>query len=92
MKYRKKPVLVDAYQFAPLVGPDDRPKWLLDAMRMGVVDFFLRPEPHLTVYGIGSRERAYPGDWIIKDDKGGLQVCKPNTFEATYEPAEPATP
>ena len=29
---------------------------------------------------------ARPGDWIIKGVKGELYPCKPDIFEATYEP------
>jgi hypothetical protein len=28
-----------------------------------------------------------PGDWIIKGVKGEVYPCKPDIFEATYEPA-----
>lgn len=31
--------------------------------------------------------RAYPGDWIIRGVKGELYPCKPDIFDATYEPA-----
>lgn len=30
---------------------------------------------------------ASPGDWIIRGVKGELYPCKPDIFEATYEPA-----
>ncbi|HEY4667226.1 MAG TPA: hypothetical protein VIH26_07970 [Anaerolineales bacterium] len=36
---------------------------------------------------------ALPGDWIIRGVKGDLHPCKPDEFEATYEPVaddEPA--
>jgi hypothetical protein len=29
---------------------------------------------------------ASPGDWIIKGVKGEFYPCKPDIFEATYEP------
>lgn len=29
---------------------------------------------------------AKPGDWIIKDIKGEFYLCKPDIFEASYEP------
>lgn len=32
--------------------------------------------------------RASLGDWIIKGVKGEFYPCKPDIFEATYEPAE----
>jgi hypothetical protein len=30
---------------------------------------------------------ALPGDWIIRGVKGEFYPCKPDIFEATYEPA-----
>lgn len=30
--------------------------------------------------------RADPGDWIITGVKGEQYPCKPDIFEATYEP------
>jgi hypothetical protein len=30
--------------------------------------------------------RASPGDWIIRGVKGEFYPCKPDIFEATYEP------
>jgi hypothetical protein len=33
---------------------------------------------------------ANPGDWIIRGVKGELYPCKPDIFDATYEPAEMA--
>lgn len=35
--------------------------------------------------------RADVGDWIIRGVKGEFYPCKPDIFDATYEPA-PATP
>lgn len=90
MKYRKKPVVVDAYQFSNRVGPDDRPEWLLVAVRMGVVKFVRGNEeaPHLLIHTLEGTMRADPGDWIIKGVKGELYPCKPGIFEATYEKAD----
>jgi hypothetical protein len=31
---------------------------------------------------------ASPGDWIIRGVKGEFYPCKPDIFEATYEPVE----
>jgi len=33
------------------------------------------------------RMMATPGDWIIKGVNGEFYPCKPDIFEATYEPA-----
>jgi hypothetical protein len=29
---------------------------------------------------------ASPGDWVIRGVKGELYPCKPDIFEATYDP------
>ena len=83
-KYRKKPVVIEAVQF------DDTKqghKIILafcpqGRFRHGVGrDFFEIP----TLEGPMS---ARPRDWIIKGVKGEFYPCKPDIFEATYEPAE----
>ena len=33
---------------------------------------------------------ASPGDWIIRGVKGEVYPCKPDIFEATYEPVDGA--
>lgn len=90
MKFRKKPVVIEAYEFQNRVGPDDRPKWLLVAVEMGVVKFVNQKEgpPHLEITTLEGVMRADPGDWIIKGVRGELYPCKPDIFEATYESAE----
>jgi hypothetical protein len=32
---------------------------------------------------------AEPGDWVIRGVAGEFYPCKPDIFEATYEPAPP---
>jgi hypothetical protein len=80
MKFRKKPVVIDAEQFNPDVKP-----W-----PNGVVESAASP----TGYGIHTLEHTAikhevtPGDWIITGVKGEVYPCKPDVFAATYEPAE----
>lgn len=90
MLFRKKPVVIEAYQFQNKVGKDDRPKWMLEAVRMGVVQF--RPNgdapPYLEIQTLEGVMRANFGDWIIKGVLGEIYPCKPEIFEQTYEPVE----
>jgi hypothetical protein len=75
VKYRKKPVVIDAEQFD---GTDEC------ARRLGLV-------VTITETGVQTLEgfmRANPGDWIITGIKGERYPCKPDIFEATYEPAD----
>ena len=86
MKFRKKPVVIEAYQIPPNDGltREAPPMWLVDALLDG------RVNPVETGgVGITTREgvmRGDVGDWIIRGVKGELYPCKPDIFEATYEP------
>lgn len=48
----------------------------------------VRCEKEMTIPTLEGLMVARPGDWIIKGIKGELYPCKPDIFEATYEPAE----
>jgi hypothetical protein len=75
MKYRKKPVVIEAWRFnEDLSG---RPSWVK-------MDWFAGESLHIpTLEGV---MRAGVGDWIIKGVKGEVYPCKPDIFAATYEP------
>ena len=75
--FRKKPVVIEAVQF----DPDN---W---AATEGVE--IIRLEYGGAVARIKTLEGtmlAQPGDWIIRGVKGELYPCKPDIFDATYEP------
>jgi hypothetical protein len=77
MKYRKKPVVVDAIQYsgenneevALFIG-----HWMVDEQS---------GNPIITTMD-GSME-ALPFDYIIKGVKGEFYPCKPDIFKMTYE-------
>lgn len=58
-----------------------RKKVVIDAVRHD------GPEP-LKIETIEGTLTAQPGDWIITGVKGERYPCKPDIFEATYEPVE----
>jgi hypothetical protein len=76
-KFRKRPVVIEAEQF-----------------------FIQKPLPFQVPYGVChlSDEEGWhvhtpegilhisEGDWIIRGVKGEFYPCKPDIFEATYEP------
>lgn len=84
-EYRKKPVVIRAEHFV------DNDREHMDALvrwmqfkngtgrHDGVSIFIETPE---------GTARADVGDWIICGVKGEFYPCKPDIFEATYEPAE----
>lgn len=41
----------------------------------------------LQIYTLKGEMTAQPGDWVIKGVRGEFYPCKPELFEATYEPA-----
>ena len=81
MRYRKKPVVIEARRFTHDNG-EEIAEWcggtpIRDPLRR--VDFIEIP----TLEG---RMTARAGDYIIKGVHGEFYPCKPDIFEATYEP------
>jgi hypothetical protein len=86
MKYRKKPVVIEATQWfkvgdhpavrAHMVADEDG---CVSDTGYGVID-----TPESFQFG----HKVTPGDWIITGIKGEHYACKPDIFAATYEPAE----
>ncbi len=83
MKFRKKPVVIEAVQFN---GVENDLQELFDlakgSPRELVVDAL---ENYLTIQTLEGEMRADVGDWIIKGVQGELYPCKPDIFEQTYE-------
>lgn len=81
-KYRKKPVVIDAFQWT---GPEHMgyPEWMGDPMDVEVDD-----HGHMLIHTLEGTMEASHGDWIIRGVKGEIYPCKPDIFEATYEKAE----
>lgn len=84
MKFRKKPVVIEAVQWLnrKIVCPPG-PLWFAEAEEAGVIRLF---GDELQVQSLEGPLTAKPGDWIIRGIKGELYPCKPDIFEATYEP------
>lgn len=84
MKYRKKPVEIEAYCYDQK-RENIRPDWLMDAVTANTVITY--PD-HAVIKTLEGNMRADLGDWIIKGVKGELYPCKPDIFSVTYEAAE----
>lgn len=84
-RYRKKPVVVEA----TLVEREMWcPDWLKEAVRENVCVITIGPDRvFVQINTLEGVMRADEGDWIIRGVKGELYPCKPDIFEATYEPA-----
>jgi hypothetical protein len=78
MKYRKKPVVIEATQ------------WFKHGDHPAVVPY--PSQDNLAGKGwirtLEGDHTVTPGDWIITGVKGEHYPCKPDIFEMTYEVAE----
>lgn len=85
-KYRKKPVVIEAFRF----GHDFSPGWWVAALARNDVSIYKDEDSGLLYVLINTLEgqhRGDYGDYIIRGVKGELYPCKPDIFEMTYEPA-----
>lgn len=86
MKYRKKPVIIEAFQFdGDFMNSDGNyyvPQWAVDAYKEGILCF---EGPELYVKTLEGKHLASCGDYIIQGVKGELYPCKPDIFEMTYD-------
>ena len=79
MKYRKKPVVIEAEQF---FSKD----WLKGKTIDGVeMEKSSRGEISFWCPTLEGRHIVSEGDWIITGVKGEKYPCKPDIFELTYE-------
>lgn len=92
MKFRKKPVIIEAFQWTGDHNQTEDPEWICAAITEGNVriasEVSTRTQTRKIKMLIDTLEgtmAANPGDWIIKGVKGELYPCKPDIFEATYE-------
>lgn len=94
MKYRKLPIVIDAFQ----IGVDDMPDWFRKKVKSSEVRL-----DWLTYVGDDTSERFRTscdimtlegimhgdyGDYIIQGVNGEIYPCKPDIFAKTYEAAE----
>jgi hypothetical protein len=78
MKFRKKPVVIEAVQWT---GDNSM------EMQEFLGEHWENPYPDvLAIHTLEGYHQAQKGDWIIKGVKGEFYPCKPDIFEQTYEP------
>ena len=84
MKYRKKPIVVDAFRFAV----DNFPCWFDDSVCSGWFPAHDENGNQFIGVKINTLEgvmTAYSGDYIVKGVNGEIYPCKADIFEKTYE-------
>jgi hypothetical protein len=91
MKFRKKPVVIEARRFETNNEAGDK-------NMNELVIWMNQGEPKMRAWHNGTNVfvatlegemKADVGDWIICGVKGEFYPCKPDIFEATYEPVQP---
>lgn len=88
MKFRKKPVVIEAWPVAELRSVSDftqlppaiHEAWVEDRLR-----FY---HDGIAIRTLEGEMIAQPKDWVIRGVAGELYPCKPEIFETTYEQAE----
>lgn len=89
-KYRKKPVVIDAWQWDGSEGMAIQ--LIQDNTVEGSVQKVLEGETPTVAFRIFTLEGAMSvskGDYIIRGVAGEFYPCKPDIFEKTYEPVGP---
>lgn len=92
-RYRKKPVEIEAMRL------DSHDTYLWVEEHVGSFDYLTEEGPEegvsidpadgrMVIRTLEGDMKADPGDWIIRGVKGEFYPCKPDIFEATYEPAD----
>ena len=87
MKFRKKPVVIDAWQWTGLTLSDAK----LFTETAGLPPFSVgsfNGTSGLVIPTLEGVHVATRNDWIIKGVSGEFYPCKPDIFEATYEKVE----
>ncbi len=89
-KYRKKPVVIDAFQWTGDKNQTEDPEWIIEAMENGLVWFNNEgtKDVNMEIKTLEDNHIASRGDYIIKGIAGELYPCKPDIFHATYEKVE----
>ena len=87
MKYRKKPVVIGAVLYLGKGNVEGHltPEWFWDALKDRRLTFTNGLDP-LTVHTMAGEMTVSPGDWVIREVNGEIYPCKPDIFEAIYEP------
>jgi len=83
MQYRKKPVVIEAHR----IGDDGWPDAIWNGVEKNEIILRMDQQPqHVIIKTLEGDMRGDLGDYIIRGVKGEFYPCKPDIFEATYDP------
>jgi hypothetical protein len=88
MKYRKKPVVIEAMQLSNLNYMQVK-QWINDSNVTSNPAYLASGKTFaIGIHTLEGEMKAELGDWIIKGVKGEFYPCKPDIFQQTYELVE----
>lgn len=86
MKYRKKPVVIEAFQYDGDLMNDQgdyyAPQWAEEAFKSGVMYYI---DGDLFIKTLEGDLGVSVDDYVIQGIQGELYPCKPDIFAKTYE-------
>jgi len=91
MKYRKKPVVIEAFR----IGYEIAPQWFVDSddciptwdTWLDIANSTIQPGKAI-INTLEGHMTAAKGDYVIQGIKGEIYPCKSDIFLATYEAAD----
>lgn len=81
MKYKKKPIIIDAFQPIKIVR-ENPPKWFTNAISCSIIHV---ENNTLHIRTLEGTMTANMEDYVIRGIHGELYSCKPDIFFETYE-------
>ncbi|WP_421000035.1 hypothetical protein ACOJIU_12620 [Carnobacterium maltaromaticum] len=86
-RYRKKPVVIEAFKYDGDFKKSTReyyvPDWAISNLEAGILSF--EGQGDLFINTLEGKMFVSVGDYIIQGVQGELYPCKPDIFEQTYE-------
>jgi len=90
-QYRRKPLLVEAFQLPYVDDTVPVPKWLVDAaVHKVIIPVDANKTGAVKVNVRGSIALAYPGWWLVKTQDGEIFPLKDPDFQKNYEAIDAA--
>ena len=83
LRFRKRPVVVEAIRY----WPGQTCAAVAEFMDVHHEEHDCWDDAEWLIPTLEGDMWAKPGDWIIRGVQGEFYPCKPDIFEATYEPA-----
>lgn len=85
-EFRKKPVVIEAFQWTGGREQLEDPIWIVEAIRDGAVEITGSGDDlRMEILATEGRISARPGYWIVRETDGAIWLKHPKAFAAEYE-------